>query len=305
MIQQIVNILYRYPKSDLLKYKRFGGYLNYRRMMANCKLMQKASLNLTPIASHNDGLSVYFLTGKKYLYQTLFCIKSLSIVTRSKFKFILVDDGSFDSALITQVSHQLPGAEVILKPQIELNLQNKLPEQQYPNLYDKRKVYPHIKKLTDIHSIPNNEWKLVLDADMMFWADPVEIINWLQNPTQPLYMLDCVQSYGYSIKLMEELCGLKVPELLNVGVIGLHSSSINWQSIENWMKALEETEGASYYLEQALTAMLIGESQAYVLPSNDYIVNPDVDTINHKKGILHHYVDLSKEGYFKKAWKKI
>ena len=51
--------------------------------------------------------------------------------------------------------------------------------------------------------------------------------------------------------------------------------------------------------------MLLSETEAIILPGDEYIVNPDIGLINNKTGALHHYVDLSKEGYFKKAWKMI
>lgn len=262
-------------------------------------------MNLAPVTSYSNGMEVYFLTGINYMYQTLFCIQSLAKVSSTRFKFILVDDGSFNNKLVRIVSKHLPGAVIITQKTIEENLDKILPRQQFNALRQKRKIYPHLKKLTDIHTIPNNNWKLVLDSDMLFWANPILIIKWLKNPVMPLYMQDCQNSYGYSRALMEALSGRHIPDMINVGVIGLNSSCINWNKLNNWVQVLEEKEGTSYYLEQALTAMLIGENQAEVLPSNEYIVNPDKATIANRTGMLHHYVDLSKEGYFKKAWKAI
>lgn len=267
--------------------------------------MEKAALNLAPVISHPDGLRIYFLTGKKHLYQTLFCIQSLVKVSSALFKFVLVDDGSFNTELIQTINRLLPGTEVITQKMVEENLARFLPVQQFAILHQKRAVYPHIKKLTDIHTIPGNDWKLVLDSDMLFWSEPETIIKWLNNPGKPLYMQDCQNSYGYSKQLMEQLSGNKIPDLINVGAIGLNSADINWIKLNNWIEALEKNEGTSYYLEQALTAMLIGENPCEVLPSNEYIVNPDKEKIQNFTGILHHYVDLSKEGYFKKAWKAI
>lgn len=274
-------------------------------MMAGRRRMQKAWLNLPAVSSHADGLPIYFLTGKKYIYQTLFCIQSLANVSDEKFRFTLVDDGTFDAALEAQLRQKLPGAHIILQSQIAVNINTVLPADQYPRLHHKRKVYPHIKKLTDIHSIANDTWKLVLDSDMLFWHNPAAIINWLNNPDKPIYMLDCVQAYGYTTNLMKELSGNDIADMLNVGVIGLKSASINWPDLERWVTVLEKQEGTSYYLEQALTAMLIGSTKATVLPTADYIVNPAPNVITGKKGVLHHYVDLSKEGYFKKAWKAV
>ena len=305
MIQSLINIFYRNPKSALNKYSRFGGYANYRRMLHGNAMMKKASVNLPPVISYPEGLPIYFLTGEKYLYQTLFCIQSLQKVTTEKFRFVLVDDGSFDAVIVQRIKDQLPGSEIFTSAVIEENLKKLLPEQSFTALHNKRKVYPHIKKLTDVHTLPGNNWKLVLDSDMLFWASPDRMIDWLKQPDKPIYMLDCQNSYGYTKELMEILCGKQIPDLLNVGAIGLNSEKIDWAALNRWVVVLEEKQGTSYYLEQALTAMLIGETGTVALPAHDYIVNPDTGAITHKKGILHHYVDLSKEGYFKQAWKMV
>jgi hypothetical protein len=303
--QAIINYLYRYPLSAINRYSRFGGYLNYRRILHGSAQMKKAAAKLPPLPSSPGGVAIYFLTGKKYLYQTLFCIQSLLKVSKVKYNFVLVDDGSFDEAFIKYMNNAVPGAEIITQVAIKENLNNHLPAHLFPVLHHKRGVYPHIKKLTDIHTLPGSNWKLVIDSDMLFWAEPAAILDWLKEPTKPLYMLDCKNSYGYSKNLMEELSGLKIPDLLNVGVIGLDSSKIDWHKLEKWTAILEEKEGSSYFLEQALTAMLIGETEAAVLPADEYMVNPQMKAIEEKTGVLHHYVDLSKEGYFKKAWRMI
>ena len=300
LLQHLVNFLYRHPKARLKRFKRFGGYLNYREINRYSEQMKLSSGDLPPVRSYAQGLSIYFLTGKKYLYQTLFCIQSLVKHSDEKFSFILVDDGSFNKGLISRIHRQLPGSTIITQEMIAQNLEKYLPERLYPYLHHKRKEYPHIKKLTDIHTIPDNPFKLVLDSDMLFWDEPKEIINWLKNPDRPLHMVDCDKSYGYSAELMEALCGARVRPLINVGAIGLNISQINWNHIEHWTKTLEEKEGKTYFLEQALSAMIIGNDNSVILNPGDYIVNPNEEA----KGVLHHYVDLSKEFYFKRAWQQ-
>jgi hypothetical protein len=304
-IQTSINYIYRYPKSAILKFKRFGGILNYLRMIREKDRMNMQSKILPPITSYSDGHPIHFLTGKRFLYQTLFCIQSLSKVTKTKFKFILVDDGSFDADLISQINRQLPYAEIITKSEIDKNLQNRLPPDLYPHLHRKRKEYPHIKKLTDVHTLPGTGWRLVFDSDMLFWGEPLTILSWLTHPTRPIYMIDCQDSYGYSHHLLENICNEVVAKRINVGVIGLNSGDIDWKKLDAWVYQLEQKEGPSYSLEQALTAILIGEKPSTILDSDQYVVNPTSSSVTRKPEILHHYVDLSKERYFKKEWKKI
>ena len=87
LIQKIINLFYRTPRAELKKFRRFGGYLNYQAMMREDAFMQEKSVDLPLVQSHADGFKVYFLTGKKYLYQTLFCIQSLTKTTSAKFNF--------------------------------------------------------------------------------------------------------------------------------------------------------------------------------------------------------------------------
>lgn len=263
--------------------------------------MAERSSALPPVRSFPEGLTIYFLTGKRYLYQTLYCITSLVKHADTRFRFILVDDGSFDEALITRINRQLPGAAIVTAQMIADNLQEHLPPERYPFLNHKRGEYAHIKKLTDIHTIPGEPWKLVLDADMLFWEEPLEMLDWLRSPAMPLHMVDCGESYGYSKELMETLCGCSVRPLVNVGAIGLDTRSIDWDRLENWTRTLEQKEGRTYYLEQALSAMLIGDKDSVVLDAEKYIVNPGKTSA----GILHHYVDLSKEHYFMEKWKQV
>lgn len=305
MIQKLIDYLYRYPISSWKNKQRFGGYWSHRTMIKGQSQMIKASQLLPPIPSFSKGLAVYFLTGKKYLYQTLFCAYSLVKSSTEKFQFILVDDGSFDELYIDQIKKQMPGVSIITAASIQSNLNQHLPENEYPYLHHKRKIYPHIKKLTDIHTIDPNTAKLVLDSDMLFWNEPSELINWLKAPQGCIYMLDCEESYGYDTSLMKSLCGFEIPKLVNVGAFGYNSSIINWRSIERWSKTLEEKQGASYFLEQALSAMLVANEKSIILNKEEYIVNP-ITNLDNSTGIkLHHYVDLSKKYYFNIAWRRI
>ncbi len=268
-------------------------------MMNGRKEMVEESKKLSTLTSHVGGFPIYFLTGKDYLFQTLYCALSLTKVSKEKFQFILVDDGSFDQIFIDQVKEQMPAVKLVLKDEIEQNLAEKLSEDKYPYLHYKRKVYPHIKKLTDIHTIDDNPSKLVLDSDMLFWNEPIELMNWLRFPNGCIYMLDSEESYGYDTEFMKSLCGHEIPKLMNVGAIGINSAIINWDEIEFWSKTLETKSGASYFLEQALSAM-----QNTILSKEEYIVNPNAfEDLSRVK--LHHYVDLSKKYYFEEAWKRV
>ncbi|RZL50485.1 MAG: glycosyl transferase [Pedobacter sp.] len=306
MFQQLVNTFYRHPKSKIALWKSFGGYFEYRSMLRSEQEMIEASKTLHVKKPINDGkqLEVSFLTGQKYWHQTIFCAYSLQKHCEHPILFNLYDDGSFTPELITTYKTQIPNSRFVTVEEIEQKLNLLLPKVRYPYLNHKREVYKHIRKLIDIH-IGNKGWQLVLDSDMLFWKMPNQLINWLKEPKTPFYISDINNAYGFPIDTMEDLIDSSIPDKVNVGIIGLKSEGINFDKLELWAKDLESKHGTSYYLEQALSALLIGENHCEIGNSQEYIVYPNDQQILKKQGTLHHYVDLSKKKYLTDAWKQM
>jgi len=119
------------------------------------------------------------------------------------------------------------------------------------------------------------------------------------------FLYDPVYSYHYSAQLMEQLTGNSIIPNLNVGAVGLKSELIDWDKLELWIGLLEEEQGTSYLLEQALSAMLASGSDTIMAPREDYVVMPGKTEIKNPSAILHHYVAESKEWYYKKAWQAV
>ena len=306
MLQSIINTIYRYPKSNWQHWQKFGGYFAYKKMLAAEAQMKIAAESIkvpTPDSSLHT-LNVCFLTGKKYWHQTVFCALSLQKVTEHPVHFTFYDDGTFTETLIQKYQQQIPNSTFIPLKQIEEKLNIFLPIKKYPYLNHKRQIYKHIRKLTDIHA-GNAGWHLVLDSDMLFWKEPTELIQWLKNPTQPFYMVDIANAYGFPVPEMGKLANTTIADKINVGVIGLKSEGIDFDNLEYWAKTLENNFGKSYFLEQALTAMLIGNQTCEVANPQEYIVYPTQQQVENKVGTLHHCVDVSKKWYFTHAWKNL
>ncbi|RYZ24394.1 MAG: glycosyl transferase [Chitinophagaceae bacterium] len=271
---------------------------------AGRKQMMQAAMDLNEVCYSDDITHrVYFLTGKKYWFQTAFCLYSLQLNAGVNIHATILDDGSFDDELERKVKRQFPTTvDIVRNSELVNYLDEKLPVTQFPVLRQRRIDYPHLRKLTDVHVLPGAEPKLVLDSDMLFFQQPHEMLNWLQNPKGFLFMRDVTQSYGYTLDLMKQLTGAAaMPDRLNVGVAGVVSSCIDWPKLEFWTEELLRREGSSYLQEQALTAMLAANVPYKFLNEADYKVCPSINSTTIPE-ILHHYVADSKYDYFVKGW---
>ena len=299
--------LYRRPKDELKRLQRWGPRA-YFRCGAWAAQMEQAALQLPPLPAPTPGerpaLEVWFLTGKRFWYQTAFCAWSLALHSDRELVLHLVDDGTLKPQHEQQLRRLFPVGITRWNHQVALELEHNLPTDQFPVLRQRWADYINIRKLTDIH-LGNRGTKLVLDSDMLFFRKPEALLAWWDQPTQPCLMMDSVESYGYSRSLMEELAGAPIPPLLNVGICGLASESIDWLELETWCQTLVMREGTSYYLEQALVAMLAARSLPTLMPKTDYITFPTRHQTLAGDGVLQHYVADSKPWYFGQAWRRM
>lgn len=62
-------------------------------------------------------------------------------------------------------------------------------------------------------------------------------------------------------------------------------------------------EKTSYYLEQALIAMLVAGRPCAIAPVADYVTLPKPPEAHACKAVMHHYVAHSKRWYFQQNWR--
>ncbi len=315
--------IYRRPKDQLGRMANWGprAYFGINRWKAEMEEAAKALpvLSPTPHSNSHDShpepeLELWFLTGAQFWYQTAFCAWTLAKQSGREVTLNVVDDGSLLREHEDHLRRIFPKGQTIQKSTVTERLNELLPETRFPILRSRWEDYVNIRKLTDVH-LGSTGAKLVLDSDMLFFGRPNELLDWwdcqgVRRKADPdndsfstCLMTDCEESYGYSRPLMESLSGAPIPELLNVGVCGLRSDALDWEELEYWCRTLLEKEGTSYFLEQALVAMLASRSSPTVMPKASYITFPSKQQAVTGEGVLQHYVSDSKPQYFEAAWK--
>lgn len=284
---------------------REGGPLNQAITNHGRLEMIKASRLLPPLPAPNPrAIEICFLTGRRFWYQTAFCFWTLCHHSDGSFAPIFLDDGSFDSDLRAECLRLFPGACIPTRSEVDERLDAALPASRFPTLRHQRLTYLHLRKLVDAHAGLDG-WRLVLDSDMLFFRRPDALLDWCKNPSRPVHMVDVEDAYGYPTKTLTELMWEAIPAKVNVGICGLRSNSIDWEKMEWWCTRLIELHGTSYYLEQALVALLLTGVETKSLPPEDYLLMPDEHECRSPTAAMHHYVAESKRGYFRHSWKTI
>ncbi len=299
--------LWHRPLARLRDSWRNGGPLVERETERQRREMVAAAATLPPLPGRPGvpPVTLHLLTGRRFWYQTAFCLHSFARQSDRGVNAEIYDDGSVDDTLRFLLQRLGPGITIRSAAAIRERLEALLPEARFPVLRERWRNYPNLRKLIDPH-LGSTGWKLVLDSDLLFFRRPDFLLAWLDAPDRPLHAVDCEESYGYSRALLERLAGAPIPPLVNVGLCGLRSEAINWEELEAWCAELIARERTSYYLEQALVAMLVARAQSCaVAPAADYVTKPGRAEGVAPTAMMHHYVAESKRWYFRHGWRRV
>ena len=298
-------VFWHQPIGRLQNSFRNGGPWQERRT-EHGRLAMEAAAHLLPSLPPTDGapLALHILTGRRFWYQTAFCLWTFARRSGRTLAPVIYDDGSLTEEFRTPLAQLFPAARFVARAETVARLDEYLPATRFPALRERWLNYPNIRKLTDPH-LGSRGWKLVLDSDLLFFHRPQFLLDWIAAPGRPLHAVDCETSYGYSRPLMSELAGAPVADLVNVGLTGLDSAELDWERLEHWCRTLIARERTSYYLEQALIAMLVAGRQCAVAPARDYITLPEPPEARDCRAVMHHYVAHSKRWYFQHNWRRV
>lgn len=303
---QIVYQLWHRPVGALRSSVAAGGPLAQWQTARGRRAMIEAARTL-PVPAVSPGaptaaLELHLLTGSRFWDQTAFCLWTFARQSGRTLAPVIYDDGTLASSECDHLRRLFPAIRFVSKPAAAAALETRLPAATYPFLHDRWRHYPNIRKLIDPH-LGSTGWKLVIDSDLLFFRRPDFLLNWLDTPDRPLHAVDNETSYGYDRSLMDRLAGAHVDDLVNVGLTGLRSDTLDWDRIEYFCRELITASGTHYFLEQALIAMLVAGRERAIAPAADYITCPVPPEANACRAVMHHYVAHSKPWYFRQNWR--
>jgi len=215
---RLYYLIYHAPKAALQKGPRkiVRGWFGKRRL---AQALPEIKFPTPSKPSDEKPISIHVLSGARYLAEACLLTHSLAHAANRPVAPSLYDDGTLTADDCNLLRDKLPNATLLLRAEIEQRLAESLPESRFPCLRRLRPTYPHIRKLTDIHLFPGN-WKLVSDADILFFTSPNELLEHLSAP-RACHMVDIAPAYGVPQASLEALAGRSVHPKINVGLCHL------------------------------------------------------------------------------------
>lgn len=296
--------LYRKPRDEIRRMSRWG-LEGYFKTPGWAKEMERAAERLPPLpqVQNKPARQVWFLSGRKHWFQTAFCAWTFQRWSRLRVVPVIVDDGTFDTEVQEKFSKIFPEHILWKREDCNRRFAEEFPQEKYPMIHAVRERQVLFRKLTKAFGRAD-EWRFLMDSDMLFFSEPREMDQLLEQREVIFTQKDCKESYGYSQPLLERLAGGKLPKAINIGIVQYNGARTDWDRVETWLTEMISKEGIAYNVTQGTFAMVLARQKMQTLDAEAYKVYPNNPRTEDPLPVCGHYVADSKPWYFAKGWRK-
>ena len=212
-------------------------------------------LSTLPVRGTTDrACEVHVLTCASDWLNTIWALKSLYHFSRRRYALCIHEDGSLGHEELSALAEHFPEARIVDRPTADQRLDRVLRNR--PQSARFRATNPLALKVFDFSVFLEAERLLLLDSDVLFFAEPTELLRRLEDQSYRLNSLNRDWGYGYSVAA-EQLRAV-VPkgfqEGVNSGLGVIHRASIRLDAIEEWL-TMPEIWSHDHRIEQTLIAL--------------------------------------------------
>ncbi len=225
-----------------------------------------------------DDFELHLLCQKSAVWMLIWAVYSFLYHSKLNPRIVIHDDGSFDAESVRVVEHIFPRARVLPKSEADTLLAARADIPQ--GVHEYRKVKNKLAlKLADIFLLADAEKIIVLDSDILFYAPPAEIVDFIRGASEAgalishspfTFPLTAKESYIESHALKE-----KSVEHMNSGLIAYRRSAI---TLDMFLEYIENMpNGNDYFSEMTGWCALVAQTDFKFFPGERYIIKGDVE----------------------------
>ena len=223
-------------------------------------------LNSSPITNLKDRTcEIHVLTSATDWLNLMWALKSFYHYSQRNYALCIHDDGTLNQEHYAIFEQHFPNARIIDRPTADEKVLLEL--QAYPRCLEFRKTNHLSPKVFDFLSYSKSARLLLLDSDILFFAEPTELLNRIENPDYHYNSVNADVDSAYTVDpvVVEQQMGFEVRERFNSGLGLIHKRSLNLDWIEEFL-GLPNIIGHFWRIEQTLYALCSSKFGVELLP---------------------------------------
>ncbi len=223
-------------------------------------------LATAPVAGTDDlRCEVHALTSAKDWLDLMWSLKSFYHHSGRRYALCIHDDGSLTPEQRAELHRHFPDARVIGRPEADAVVLPALAA--YPRCLAFRKGNHLAPKVFDFAQFLRSERMLLLDSDVLFFAEPRELLRRVEAPAYRNNSVNADVASAYTVAPADVArdTGLCLVERFNSGLGLIHRDSLRLEWVESFL-ALPRILGHFWRIEQTVYALCSSRFGVELLP---------------------------------------
>ncbi len=259
---------------------RHGPKVAWYRDMVRPRILLTRTVALPP----DSSCEIHVLTSSGDWLNLIWTLKTFYHFSRRSYALCIHDDGTLPKAAHQALRRHFPRARMILRPEADSAV---LPElANFPRCLELRKTNMLSLKLFDFRHFLRAERMLLIDSDILFFAEPSDLLRRIEDPGYRLNSVNADVQSAYTVDpaTVKQTLGFEMGPRFNSGLGLIHRDSLRLDWIEEFL-ALPGILDHFWRIEQTLFALCSFRFGSELLP-DEYRVQLEGET----RGSCRHYI---------------
>jgi hypothetical protein len=229
-------------------------------------VIRQGILKTKPISDTCDlDCEIHVLTSSRDWLNLVWTLKSFYWASGRRYSLCIHDDGTLTSEHNDALRYHFPSSRLIERKDADSRIYEYL--SYHPRCLEFRRTNHLSPKLIDFPLYLESDRMLLLDSDILFFAEPTDLLNRIEDSKYVLNTVngDVASAFTVDSEIVKEKCGFDLIERFNSGLGLIHKASLNLDWIEEFL-SLPDIMGHFWRIEQTLYALCSSKFGVELLP---------------------------------------
>jgi perosamine synthetase len=242
-------------------------------------------LRTSPVRETDDSTcEIHALTSKQDWLNLIWTLKSFYWASGRKYALCIHDDGSLGAEQQDTLRWHFPQARIVGRAEADRRMEAVLKD--YPRCRQFRFSNHLAPKVFDFAAYLESERMLLVDSDLLFFAEPTELLARIEDQSYDLNAFNEDDETAYAIDPSAIRLDFELQLRVNSGLAVIQPAAVRWDWIEEFLALPGILSGHFWRIEQTVFALCASRFGVELLP-RPYSVRLDRG-LNHSP--VRHYV---------------
>ena len=261
-------------------------------------------IRFIPKSLPSSSQEIHVLIGHERIPMMLWMAASLVAASRTRWSFVVHDDGTLRDGDVAVLDESLCGCRVIRSMESDEVMREAL--RNFPLLARYRSLHPFGKRLTDFPAYCKSRFVVSIDSDILFYHNPTSFLPEQANQVgHSVFLRDVENTSLISVEAFAAKFQRELATPVNAGMFAIPSHFMDLEAMEEMLRefSLLDIPKSAWFIEQTVLGALASlKGDVTLLPE---IYQQTLKGVLRKDAVMRHYVGKVRYLFYSEGLPKV